>query len=213
MDSAPRDGRLLRLRVGQSVKLGTYGRHGHVFGWLDLDKRGSGLFWPEPDGWAFPGEAIDRPRPVSREPRAALSGEKLSQKWWAVYAIGCGEYEPIKIGYSHDPASRLKQMEVGCPFNLRIYAAMFGEAAHVPKVESHVHATLTANGRHHRGEWFRVTPAEAIKAIGDSATAIGVRLLTPEQTLRVADEIGRDAYDAAKLDLRIGRTMDAMAIF
>lgn len=44
-----------------------------------------------------------------------------------VYMIGCFSGSYVKIGYSADPAARLKQLKTGCPFPLELLATVPGD--------------------------------------------------------------------------------------
>lgn len=82
-------------------------------------------------------------------------------KFEAVYAIGCPEIEPVKIGRTRNLWKRLQQMQTGCPYDLRVIAAYFGSYDNTLVLEWEAHALLTEMGFHVRGEWFDIEPSDA----------------------------------------------------
>lgn len=66
-----------------------------------------------------------------------------------VYAIQArGPEGPVKIGFSRDPWKRLRELQTGCPDELRLLAV---EPNSVPEDERRYHASI---GAPIRGEWF-----------------------------------------------------------
>lgn len=81
-----------------------------------------------------------------------------------IYAIG-PEPDLLKIGYSQDVAKRLSQLQVGIPYELRVYhteSVPFGAA---PFLEREIHKRFKV--AHRRGEWFSVAVEDVIKAIDE----------------------------------------------
>jgi len=79
-----------------------------------------------------------------------------------VYAIACGDRPLIKIGRTDrdDVGDRLRQLQTGQPDRLTIiYRWPTHDSRHL---EQAMHALLDEH--HHRGEWFRITPDQALKA-------------------------------------------------
>ena len=79
-----------------------------------------------------------------------------------VYAIACGDRPLIKIGRTDrdDVGDRLRQLQTGQPDRLHIiYRWPTHDSRHL---EQTMHALL--HQHHHRGEWFTITPDQALKA-------------------------------------------------
>lgn len=87
--------------------------------------------------------------------------------------------EWIKIGYTTkpNPEDRLKDLQEGNPFQLELVYAKSSAVAFVAETEAHLAAGEENRGL---GEWFRITPARATKAVdqGVGAVEAGVRKLT-----------------------------------
>ena len=80
-----------------------------------------------------------------------------------IYVIG-GDTPPMKIGIAQIPTDRLAQMQTESPVKLTLYAAwaVNGKASAL-RTEHAVHLLL--RDRHSHGEWFNVSPDEAIAAV------------------------------------------------
>ena len=50
--TAPRDGRVVKLKVNGRWRLGRYGTHGTVPGWLSAQGSPGEIMWPQPSEWA-----------------------------------------------------------------------------------------------------------------------------------------------------------------
>lgn len=77
----------------------------------------------------------------------------------AVYFVVEDTLEFCKVGRAHRPENRLREMQIGCPFELQLFATIErveGES----KFEAELHRRLKGMGAHHRGEWFEA-PAVA----------------------------------------------------
>ena len=75
-----------------------------------------------------------------------------------VYIIACGDH--VKIGISHDPNSRLKDMLPAMPEPPHLfYTREFPNAETAFRIEKQMHAAFRT--RRSRGEWFRVPATEA----------------------------------------------------
>lgn len=79
-----------------------------------------------------------------------------------VYAIQIKDQNLFKIGYAADPEKRLKELQVGNPFDLILYAKI--ETLFAVDVERFIHAMLA--GCEVRGEWFRVEPEVIDEVLG-----------------------------------------------
>jgi hypothetical protein len=66
-----------------------------------------------------------------------------------IEAIGAGL---VKIGYTeNDPEVRLRQLQTGCPFPMRVLGSISGE----PEDEAEIHQKFAGYRRH--GEWFEMS--------------------------------------------------------
>lgn len=72
-----------------------------------------------------------------------------------IYFMQAGENGPIKIGDSEEIHFRLKTLQIGCPYKLKLLFVYNGR--HFNEFELHDFF----KHEHIRGEWFR--PAKAIK--------------------------------------------------
>ena len=68
-----------------------------------------------------------------------------------VYIIGSLEMGFVKIGKAKDPAARIDSLQVGCPYELSVFA-VFKERGLAFEKKLHDRA----RPYHHRGEWFRI---------------------------------------------------------
>lgn len=86
-----------------------------------------------------------------------------------VYIIGATD-GPQKIGIARDVTRRLQFIQSGSYTPLAVAHAVAADAELAPHVENYAHWIL----REHRlsGEWFRVTPQEAAKAVGEAIEAV-----------------------------------------
>ena len=72
-----------------------------------------------------------------------------------IYFMQAGKNGPIKIGDSEEIHDRIEQLQVGCPYELRLLFVY--NDRDFDEIELHEHF----KHEHIRGEWFR--PARAIK--------------------------------------------------
>lgn len=79
-----------------------------------------------------------------------------------VYAVSCETSPWTKIGFSNCADFRLRELQIGCPYRLSISAAV-AVAAKGRTIERATHKMLDQQRRH--GEWFDVSPLEAVEAI------------------------------------------------
>lgn len=68
-----------------------------------------------------------------------------------IYFIGNKEYDWVKIGFSHNPNTRLDGIQTGCPVELTIFYTHPG----AQRVERKLHELFKDS--HLRGEWFRLS--------------------------------------------------------
>lgn len=83
----------------------------------------------------------------------------MAQEHSHVYVIAWSPRGPTKIGKADDPIQRLNDLQVACPFRLRLYFAAQMAAIFAIEMESTLHAKLDD----HRmlGEWFKIGPSLA----------------------------------------------------
>jgi len=80
-----------------------------------------------------------------------------------IYVICEKDQSPVKIGFSHNPEGRLKQLQTGHPSVLTLHFKEEIDDSLVKVLERIIHK----ENRHHRlsGEWFKLTPDEATSEI------------------------------------------------
>ena len=72
----------------------------------------------------------------------------------SLYVIRLADLDVVKIGYSENVSKRLSCLQVGCPLDLHLeFTVLVYEAERWEKV---VHDFLKKQGKHIRGEWFRL---------------------------------------------------------
>jgi hypothetical protein len=76
----------------------------------------------------------------------------------------------VKVGFSRDPSNRLRTLQCGNAFDLRIEHQV--ATTHYQELESCLHAFLTKEGKHVRREWFDIASDTDFDAIVDEAVAI-----------------------------------------
>ena len=86
-----------------------------------------------------------------------------------VYAIG-SEDGPQKIGRSANPTARLRGLQTSSPHRLKLHATINIPATDAVAVERRAHATLSL--RRLSGEWFGVTPDQAVTAVKEAAVVV-----------------------------------------
>lgn len=113
--------------------------------------------------------------------------------------VGVCPSRGVKIGYSNDPANRLKCVgrEVGEPVSLSYQTAVLCDA---PAVEALAHWTLRES--HTGAEWFAVTPDEAEAAVLDAVQRVSDGASAPRRINNAT------AYDSLK-EVRVQLLMDA----
>lgn len=69
-----------------------------------------------------------------------------------LYIIQMAKTGAFKVGQSHNAKKRMKQLQVGCPYPLRLLV----EAQGLGHLEKHVHQRCKSyRTRHGSGEWFK----------------------------------------------------------
>lgn len=89
--------------------------------------------------------------------RPEIGGPRVSSH---VYVVGSDD-GPMKIGIAIDPRNRLAELQVGHPFKLKVLRTWKHEAAAHIELEAH----KILRGNRLQGEWFSVSPEEAIAAV------------------------------------------------
>jgi|GEM_PF-2599241 len=90
------------------------------------------------------GVAEERYPDVSR----AIIRKHDCEAW--IYFIACDGF--VKIGHTINVAERVRGHQCGCPHDITLLGAYYGNTAH----ERYLHCFFKS--RHHRGEWFRESP-------------------------------------------------------
>ena len=75
-----------------------------------------------------------------------------------IYAIGTDTRQ--KIGFSKDPASRLKQLQTGNSEELQLHHAISVNCDDVSLLERHIHKDI--GYKRVKGEWFDMSKQQAI---------------------------------------------------
>ena len=89
-----------------------------------------------------------------------------------LYVIQSGDTGPVKIGYAQSPSQRLDSLQIGSPveLNLRAVVAVPGPG----RLERLTHEM--ASFCHVRGEWFDLSPMEALEMVIKAANENGIRI-------------------------------------
>jgi len=87
-----------------------------------------------------------------------------------VYVVSSGTF--CKIGHAQDVNSRLADLQVSNPFDLRlVYAIRFTSKVIALTIEREAHSILSEKWR--RGEWFTVDSDEAVRALKIASASVG----------------------------------------
>jgi Meiotically up-regulated gene 113 len=86
-----------------------------------------------------------------------------------VYVIQAGEDGPVKIGSAREPSWRLNQLQCGSWQELHLRAVVPCQCSMAMELDAHA----LANSRRIRGEWFDLTPEEAVEYIVTALTLDG----------------------------------------
>jgi|SRR3990172_2221340 len=87
----------------------------------------------------------------------------------SVYVIQ-SDAGPVKIGVSRQPTARLKTVMQYQPFDAKVVHSICDEEICAFAIERAAHALLSAYRQ--RGEWFNVSPEQAIEAIAQAIEQI-----------------------------------------
>jgi len=83
-----------------------------------------------------------------------------------IYAAYWDDFGPVKIGISNTPTRRLADLQVACPYRLKMDSFECSEEYQAADKESDVHRSLSCQRM--SGEWFDITVREATEAIRDA---------------------------------------------
>lgn len=73
-----------------------------------------------------------------------------------------GTYGPVKIGISRDAHKRRSQIQTGCPYEVALIHVLEMPSFECAKeVERNLHLDFVS--RRTKGEWFQISPAQALK--------------------------------------------------
>ena len=94
---------------------------------------------------------------LNAEARAVTPTAEAPRKT-SIYVIGAVGH-PVKVGIADSPRSRLSELQVGNPTDLRIYLTREVLLSDARSIERECHQRMSCH--HLRGEWFARTPEEA----------------------------------------------------
>jgi hypothetical protein len=119
-----------------------------------------------------------------------------------IYVIGAPD-GPQKIGLANDPVRRLAILQTGNASGIGVNASVPVMRSDADLVERHAHHLLL--DRHIRGEWFDVTPAEALAVIRQAVSAAN----RGDQVNRIIGGRGRRKHEWEKLLVRFAPGTEA----
>ena len=91
---------------------------------------------------------------------------KLEKFNFHIYLISAYTKGPVKIGFSHHPPSRLKEIQTGNPDKLSLCGSLsFNQKIVVELIEKIIHSHLKDNNVHLRGEWFNIKVKTALSIL------------------------------------------------
>jgi hypothetical protein len=100
-----------------------------------------------------------------------------------LYVIG-GDSGPLKIGYSGNPKARVRDLNISSPVQLEIKHTREVAGLTCKFTEKYAHALLAS--RWVKGEWFDVTPDQAIAAIRLADEGVSAGRLPPGPSVQNA---------------------------
>ena len=99
--------------------------------------------------------------------KRVIKQTKIYSELYIVNEVGTGF---VKVGYSQLPKQRLNDLQVGNPHELKLlYHCKVDNA---PEREKEIHRILKDNGKHIRGEWFKIENA-TLKQIANYMYKVG----------------------------------------
>jgi Meiotically up-regulated gene 113 len=106
-----------------------------------------------------------------------------------VYVVICEGF--IKIGMSDNVPQRIREMQVGNPFQIKLARAFSVDWHLAAGIEAAAHAKLAHVA--HRGEWFRCAVAEGAAAIKAAIADQSAKVRLPHRRHYQTDEAWADA--------------------
>lgn len=97
-----------------------------------------------------------------------------------VYVISCAAYH--KVGMARDPLRRMREMQVGNPFEMRIIRTFEVADYMASSIEARTHTVLREY--HVRGEWFSAPEAMVLAAVESSLGNNAVTRSEPREDRR-----------------------------
>lgn len=77
--------------------------------------------------------------------------------------------QPVKVGISRNPQARLATINTASPFRVGIYRSFRVQNRRMAELFERIFHKLNASVRLH-GEWFQLTPQEAVECLGYGLT-------------------------------------------
>ena len=103
------------------------------------------------------------------------NGNNTKVEYNFVYIIRQGNQRIYKIGISDKPHKRVKQLQTGNPYPLRIiFQTPIISSINCRKVESVIHKYLKEKGYWMRGEWFKIEDNEVVLMIATKINSMSV---------------------------------------
>jgi len=100
--------------------------------------------------------------------------QTLPQGYAAVYVMWAEGTGIVKVGKSNRPGKRCSVIQIGNPFTLCVAGCHVMPDEIACNVERSFHRTHDGRPYHIRGEWYRLSPAEANRIVADEAAKFGV---------------------------------------
>lgn len=108
------------------------------------------------------------PRHPNGKIRYERPGEHLNGTFYgekiAIYVI-CVEDHAVKIGISNTPGNRVVAIQTGQDRLVTVYWAIRASEEEARSVEQAIHKRLRGSNLHLRGEWYLMSPAQAVAEI------------------------------------------------
>jgi hypothetical protein len=112
-----------------------------------------------------------------------------------IYFVGPEEKSVTKIGISINAYKRLGGIQTGCWEPVKIHGSFWLETVHQARqMEKHLHNKLCAAGLHSAGEWFSISPKEAMEEAYIATIETGLKLNRHFPT----EDIRQEVWDLAR---------------
>ncbi|HEY5970445.1 MAG TPA: GIY-YIG nuclease family protein [Pseudoxanthomonas sp.] len=99
-----------------------------------------------------------------------------------IYVVHCKHLSCSKVGIATNTKKRLVQIQNGCPYSLDLVAC-FSVDDQRAALAIEEHAAWSLRPFHMLGEWYAVTPEQAIQAV-EQAISMSAHLLTRKEGMR-----------------------------